>query len=197
MKFFDRGIRQTSVVGASILMGFLAALYGLPAGAQENLYANKTPAQIFASDCAICHKSPQGLSKAGGMFGLGMESFLREHYTASRESAAALARYIQAMDSGPAAPAKNTKRAGSGAKPSAKKSSDAKPAEAKAGDGAPANSKPADKKAEPAESKAEVKTEAKPEPKPEPKAEVQPETKPAAKPSEPKPAEPAKPEKSD
>jgi hypothetical protein len=193
MKALDRGIRQTSIAGAGVLVGILAALYGTPVGAQENLYANKTPAQIFASDCAICHKSPQGLSKAGGMFGLGMESFLREHYTASRESAAALARYIQAMDSGPAAPAKSTKRAGSGAKPSAKKSSDAKPAETKAGEGAPANSKPADKKAEPAESKAEVKTEAKPEP----KAEVQPETKPAAKPSEPKPAEPAKPEKSD
>lgn len=175
----------------SIFAGVLAVLYGTPANAQENLYANKTPAQIFASDCAICHKSPQGLSKAGGAFGFGLESFLREHYTASRESAAALAKYIQAVDSGPVAPEKGTRRAGSGAKPSAKKSTDAKPADAK----------PADKKAEPAESKAEVKTEAKPEPKsepkPEPKAEAQPESKPEAKPSEPKPAEAAKPEKSD
>ena len=190
MKFLDRGIRQRSGIGLGIGLGIfagvLAVLYGTPASAQENLYANKTPAQIFASDCAICHKSPQGLSKASGAFGFGLESFLREHYTASRESAAALAKYIQAVDTGPTAPEKGTRRAGSGAKPSAKKSTDAKPA---------------DKKAEPAESKAEVKTEAKPEsksePKPEPKAEVQPESKPEAKPSEPKPAETAKPEKSD
>ncbi len=42
----------------------------------------RRPAQLFASDCAICHKSPAALSKAGGLFG--MESFLRQHYTASR-----------------------------------------------------------------------------------------------------------------
>lgn len=210
MKFLDRGIRQRSGIGLGIGLGIfagvLAVLYGTPANAQENLYANKTPAQIFASDCAICHKSPQGLSKAGGAFGFGLESFLREHYTASRESAAALAKYIQAVDSGPVAPEKGTRRAGSGAKPSAKKSTDAKPIDAKptevkAGVGNPSDNKPADKKAEPAESKAEVKTEAKPEskpePKPEPKAEVQPESKPEAKPSEPKPAETVKPEKSD
>ncbi len=185
MKVLDRGIRQSSVVGAGIFVGILAALYGSPAGAQENLYSNKTPAQIFASDCAICHKSPQGLSKAGGMFGLGLESFLREHYTASRESAAAIAKYIQAMDSGPAAPEKGTKRARSGNRPAAKKD------DAKASDG-----KPVEKKAEPVgETKTEVKTEAKPDAKPEAKPEV--EAKPAEKPPEAKPAEAAKPEKSD
>jgi hypothetical protein len=180
MKFLDRGIRR----GVGIFAGVLAILYGMPATAQENLYSNKTPAQIFASDCAICHKSPQGLSKAGGAFGFGLESFLREHYTASRESAAAIAKYIQAMDSGPVAPEKGTRRS---AKPSAKKSSDAKPSDIK----------PADKKAEPAESKTEVKIEAKPEPKPEPKTEAQPASKPETAPSEPKPTEAAKPEKPD
>ena len=187
MKALDRGIRQTSIAGASVLVGILAALYGTPVGAQENLYANKTPAQIFASDCAICHKSPQGLSKAGGMFGLGMESFLREHYTASRESAAVIARYIQSLDSGPAAPEKGKRRAGSGAKPSAKKPADAKPTEVKAGQDDTPISKPADKKAEPVE----TKTEARPEPRAQPEAKIE------AKPSEPKPAEPAKLEKSD
>lgn len=180
MKVLDRDIRHILALG----VGVLAALCGATAGAQENLYANKTAAQIFASDCAICHKTPQGLSKAGGMFGLGMESFLREHYTASRESAAAIARYIQAMDTGPA-PEKGARRAKSGAKPSAKKLPDTKPAEVKAGDGSTSASKPADKKTEP------VETEAKPEPKAQPEAKIE------AKPSEPKPAEPAKPEKSD
>ncbi len=149
MKFLDRGIGQA--------LGVVALLWVAPAGAQENLYGNKTPAQIFASDCAICHKTTQGLSKAGGPLGLGLDSFLREHYTASRESAAAIAKYIQATDTGPA-PEKATKR---NAKPAAKKPA-AKPATEPKGD-----------------AKTEVKTEAKPEAKPEPKAEAKPEAKPA------------------
>ena len=96
MKFLAGGMRQA--------LGVLAVLWALPAGAQENLYGNKTPAQIFATDCAICHKSAQGLSKAGGAFGIGLEGFLREHYTASKETAAVLAKYVQSMDTGPAAP---------------------------------------------------------------------------------------------
>jgi hypothetical protein len=169
MKFLDRGMRQA--------VGVLALLWVVPASAQENLYGNKTPAQIFASDCAICHKSPQGLSKAGGPLGLGLEGFLREHYTASRESAAALAKYVQSMDSGPAAPEKNAKRGA--AKPAAKKPGDGK-------DGKAAGGKPS---GEPkGDTKGDVKTEAKPEPKAEPKAEAKPESK---------PAEAAKPEKSE
>ena len=74
------------------------------AQAQENLDANKTPAQLYAADCAICHKTPQGMTKSSGMFGLA--DFLREHYTASREAAAAIAAYVQAVDKGPAPPAK-------------------------------------------------------------------------------------------
>ena len=142
MKFLDRGMYRAACV--------LALLGAASAGAQENLYGNKTPAQIFASDCAICHKTTQGLSKAGGPLGLGLDSFLREHYTASRESAAALSKYIQATDTGPAQE-KNTKRA----KPAAKKPA-AKPSEPKG------------------DAKTEVKTEAKPEAKPEPQAEAKP-----------------------
>ena len=71
------------------------------AAAQETLGRNKSPAQTFASDCAVCHKSPRGLTKsAGGLFGV--EGFLREHYTSSRESATALANYLRSQDSGPA-----------------------------------------------------------------------------------------------
>lgn len=155
MMVLDRGIR--------VAVAVLAVLSVAPASAQENLYANKTPAQIFATDCAICHKTPQGLAKAGGPLGLGLEGFLRSHYTASRESAAVLSRYIQAMDTGPAAPER--KRS---AKPAAKK-----PAEAKS------DAKPGESKPVPA---SETKTEAKPV-----------EDKPAEKPAEPKPVEAAKP----
>jgi hypothetical protein len=78
-------------------MAAVLALVG-PAWGQENVEAGKTPAQLYASDCAICHKSPNGLSKAGGL--LGLQSFLREHYTASRESAAAIAQYLRTVDKG-------------------------------------------------------------------------------------------------
>jgi mono/diheme cytochrome c family protein len=40
----------------------IAALFGAGAArGQENLDHGKTPAQLFASDCAICHKSARGL----------------------------------------------------------------------------------------------------------------------------------------
>ena len=59
----------------------------------ENFSAKPAP-QLFASDCtgAGCHKGPQGLAKDRGQSGLA--SFLREHYTNSRESAASLAAYL-------------------------------------------------------------------------------------------------------
>lgn len=66
----------------------------------ENFSA-KPPAALFASDCtgAGCHKGPQGLNKGQG-FG-GLAGFLREHYTNSRESAAALAGYLSKLPSAP------------------------------------------------------------------------------------------------
>lgn len=175
MKFSGSGMWRVLGVGA--------VLWAWPAGAQENLYGNKTPAQIFATDCAICHKTPQGLSKAGGAFGTGLEGFLREHYTASKETAAVLAKYVQSMDTGPAAPEKPTKRTAS--KPAAKK-----PGEAKSDD--KADAKPESKSEPKTDAKPEAKVEAKPESKPEPKPEPKPEARPAeaAKPE-------SKPEKSE
>ncbi len=158
MKFLAGGMRQA--------LGVLAVLWALPAGAQENLYGNKTPAQIFATDCAICHKSAQGLSKAGGAFGIGLEGFLREHYTASKETAAVLAKYVQSMDTGPAAPEKPTKRTAS--KPAAKKPGEAKPDDK-------ADAKPETKSEPKTDAKPEARVEAKPEPKPEAKPEAKPE----------------------
>ena len=137
------------------MLGVLLVL-GVPLRAQENLDFGKTPAQLYASDCAICHKSPQGLAaKGGGLFGL--ENFLRQHYTASRESAAAISNYLQAVGGGPAAkpgragkrppkaatPKGDDKAKGVEKKPDASKPGEAKSGEAKSGEGKPGAAKPA------------------------------------------------------
>jgi len=88
--------------GSSIRLtiGILAACLAGTAVAQESLDRGKSAAQLFASHCSTCHKSPQAVAKSGGLFGL--EGFLREHYTTSRETASAMANYLRAMDPGPA-----------------------------------------------------------------------------------------------
>lgn len=152
-------------VGTAVLALFIAG----PAAAQEDLDSGKTPAQLYASNCAICHKTPHGLSKAGGPFGL--QGFLREHYTASRQVAAAIAAYVETVDRG-ALPAergpKRTAKPKEAGKPGEAKASKAKaepklepkndakgsepakpqdkPAEAKPSDAAPAEHKPVEAK---------------------------------------------------
>jgi hypothetical protein len=131
MKLYNlgTGLRIGYAIGVLALLSMCPS----PAGAQENLDQGKSGAQLFASDCAFCHKSVRGLSKAAGPLGFGLEGFLREHYTASRESAAALARYIQANDTGPATAAeRRTRRSSKGAgKPKAKESAAAASEDAK------------------------------------------------------------------
>jgi hypothetical protein len=90
-------------------IGFIAALVVSsaavppPARAQTNIDQGKSSAEIFANDCAVCHKSTRGL--AAGKNSLMLSGFLREHYTASREQAAALAAYVLgAGGNAPAAP---------------------------------------------------------------------------------------------
>jgi hypothetical protein len=174
-----------TVFGRRISLG-AAALALFTAGqalAQEDLDSGKTAAQLYAANCAICHKTPHGLSKAGGPFGL--QGFLREHYTASRQAAAAIAAYVEAVDRG-APPAER------GPKRAAKPKEAGKPGEAKA---SKAKTEPkGDSKGEPkSESKSESKSEAKgaepakPQDKP---AEAKPsDTAPVeAKPAEAKPA---------
>jgi len=118
--------------GKWLVIGLSAVSLAGPAFAQESLDKGKTPAQLFASDCAPCHKSPQGLAKSGGLFGL--DGFLREHYTASRETATAIANYLKSMDTGPAGPGRAGKRAAKGddkAKSGGKKKPATKPDETK------------------------------------------------------------------
>ncbi len=160
------------------IFAVLIVLATAPVGAQENLDSGKSAAQLFASDCAICHKTPQGVARSGGP---ALVEFLREHYTASRESAAALAAYLQSAGRGPAAPARATKQSakGDGAKGAEKKPAAGKPSVAKSHDAKSAGAKTS--KAKASEPKAS-------EPKSsEPKAGD-------AKSSDPKPADGAKPE---
>lgn len=82
--------------GVRLTFGLLALAVASSAGAQGNLDQGRTAAQLYASACATCHKSPQSVSKTKWIFGL--ESFLREHYTSSRESAAILAAYLKGQD---------------------------------------------------------------------------------------------------
>jgi hypothetical protein len=58
----------------------------------QDLTQGKTPTQLFAGDCAACHKSPQGLAKDNDPRALA--SFLRQHYTTKPEMAEALAAYV-------------------------------------------------------------------------------------------------------
>ncbi|MGA2565329.1 MAG: hypothetical protein ABSF41_00720 [Pseudolabrys sp.] len=157
-----------------LAMAVLALAVTARVAAQENLDSGKTGAQLYAADCAICHKSPQALNKSGGLFGL--STFLREHYTASRESAATIANYLQSIGNAPAA----NKRTGA-SKHSAKGDEKTKSGEEKAKvDGEKmakpktdeTKSKKSDKTRKPEEAKSsEPKTEIKPEHKPEQKTE--------------------------
>lgn len=94
----SRFIRQ-ALAAAVVLLGMTPA-----AGAQRapkepafeephgaDLNQGKPPAEIFKSDCAVCHKSPQGLGKGGG---ISLTRFLRQHYTTGEPMAAALADYL-------------------------------------------------------------------------------------------------------
>ncbi len=129
-------------------MGGLAAFaaaglvfFALSAGAfaQDDLEKGKSGVQIFATDCAICHKTPQAAVK-GGAPG---EGFLRQHYTSSQQSAAAVAAYLRTIKVPPTAErASKSRTAG---KPGAKKySKEAKPADQNpATEAAPAD-KPSD-----------------------------------------------------
>jgi hypothetical protein len=148
----------TGAGGLAILTMVLG--FGGPALAQESLEAGKSGAQLYAANCAMCHKSPQAVNK-GALFGL--SGFLRQHYTASRESASAIAAYVEAQGRPVAGPPSK--------RPPAKRTA-AKPGDAKPGDAKPKETKPAQVEAKPAEAKP---AEAKPA---EPKSDVMPILKP-------------------
>jgi len=96
--------KETGVFrGAASAIALFIGLVPVMAQAQTNIDQGKSPAEIFATDCATCHKSARGLANGRGSSGLA--SFLAEHYTASKDQAAALAAYVMGAGGGEAAPA--------------------------------------------------------------------------------------------
>jgi hypothetical protein len=85
-----------------LLAGLAPAMVTGVAQAQVNIDQGKSPSEMFASDCATCHKGVRGL--AVGKNSLMLSGFLREHYTASREEAASLAAYVLGAGGAEAAP---------------------------------------------------------------------------------------------
>ena len=199
MKGFSRGIG----LAAAVLTLALAA----PVGAQENLDSGKTGAQLFAANCAACHKSPQALSKSGGLFGL--SGFLREHYTSSRETAATIATYLESLSPAPGKRTGATKRSAKGDQKKGDEKKDTPKSDVEKSDKSGKTAKPAETKTSGPKT-SEPKTEPKIEPKrkakresktTEPKSDEAKPKEPKAKdvkPLAPKPvAKPDKPEKSD
>jgi len=82
--------------GVRLTISSLALCVASSAGAQGNLDQAKTAAQLYASGCATCHKSPQSVINTKGFFAL--KSFLSQHYTSNRESAAILAAYLKGRE---------------------------------------------------------------------------------------------------
>ena len=78
------------MVGAAVWVAML------PAQAQSNLDAGKSPAQIFADTCNACHRSARELKQTSGRF-------LLEHYTTGGQEAAAMAAYLASVGSDPRA----------------------------------------------------------------------------------------------
>lgn len=107
--------RALSLATVTLLVGCLTAV---AVHAVENLEAGKTPAQIFAGTCNVCHKSPRGLMKTVSASSL--PGFLRQHYTTSSNMASLLSSYLVANGAGDqryqAKEAKETKQRDSGTK---------------------------------------------------------------------------------
>jgi mono/diheme cytochrome c family protein len=62
--------------GVRLTISSLALCVASSAGAQGNLDQAKTAAQLYASGCATCHKSPQSVINTKGFFAL--KSFLSQ-----------------------------------------------------------------------------------------------------------------------
>ena len=117
----------------------VVAILPFAARAQVNIDAGKTAAEIYASDCATCHKTPRGL--AAGKNSLTLTIFLREHYTASGDQAKALAAYV--LGAGGAEPAPKPKPEIEHARAQEPKPGEPKTAEPKVGEAKPGQPKTA------------------------------------------------------
>jgi hypothetical protein len=86
--------RRFVVVLIGRFLPVLVAIFAwpLPVLAQINMDSGKSAAQIFASSCHACHRSPREIKPTNA-------AFLREHYSAGRNEAAAMAAYLASIGS--------------------------------------------------------------------------------------------------
>jgi mono/diheme cytochrome c family protein len=89
---FGRAVKV--VLGIVVVIGLQNSL----AAHAEDFDAGKSAPELFASNCSTCHHTPHGLAKRMNSWSL--DSFLREHYTASRASADTLSAYLKAQGGG-------------------------------------------------------------------------------------------------
>jgi hypothetical protein len=80
------------------LLALLAVLAAPAVHAQVNIDQDKTPAHIYESDCAVCHKAIRGL--ANGRSRTALTAYLTEHYASSDSEAQALAAYVLSSGGG-------------------------------------------------------------------------------------------------
>jgi hypothetical protein len=87
--------------GLALTIVMISAVSAPSARAQNTINEGRSPAQTFGAVCANCHASPRGLGRQVGAAQL--PDYLRQHYTTSREQAAALAGYVASFAGQPAA----------------------------------------------------------------------------------------------
>ena len=98
--------RLVPVIGLASVVA-VAVIFAEPTLSQTNIDQGKPASELFANYCAVCHKSTRGL--ANGRNSVTLSMFLREHYAASSQQAAALAAYV--ISAGGNAPAPKPERA--------------------------------------------------------------------------------------
>jgi hypothetical protein len=91
-----RVVRRVVPSAVTLVIGAATVLAAVPAFAQSNLDAGKSPAQIFSDTCGACHRSPRELKPTS-------PGFLREHYTTGAREAATMAAYLASVGSDPRA----------------------------------------------------------------------------------------------
>lgn len=90
--------RALFLATAMLLIGFAAPSSLIAPASAQNLEAGKSPAQLFAGNCSVCHKSARGLLKsvAPGQ----LPGFLRQHYTTSNDMAQIMSAYVVSNGAG-------------------------------------------------------------------------------------------------
>jgi hypothetical protein len=94
----DMSGRALSLATAMLLVGLAAPFSLIAPVSAQNLEAGKSPAQLFAGNCSVCHKSARGLLKTVPPGQL--PSFLRQHYTTSADMAKIMSSYVVANGAG-------------------------------------------------------------------------------------------------